>query len=649
MDRVLDENPVGRRRAELELHLEACPRCRCQWQALQAAETALRTPQAAPVPDGLLSDFRRRLAEEENLPSRPASFPPASQQDRRGWLRWIWPAGSVAAAGMAAALAVSFNLQSVFQEPPHPLSPPRVETPRGETNPAETAVRDRRYRHAGDRGKKGSDHSLLAKSGQMPTPNRKAAGSAGGGAQPSRTAAGAPNGTRAPAAKHAEKRLARPETLNFRAGHPAPGSQAQRSITARDESRTSIAGDQLERLSRSKMSPQAPLTDTPREPERGNTRLTEKPGTALARNRSAGEPLSQMAAVAEDRERSLNRFYVTPGNPTAGPAKIRAEYLDFQASRASRQDLVELGLETEALAVQAKELEVSPAVLTALQRPVEVSLRNETIQEAARQLTEAADVVLKIDPRIAGVSVNFAKPATRTPLWIVLQEVAQQNQLQILPQENQLLLKPAAQLLPKAAKTPAGAVGVFAGGFAGVSPGNPRAGAVADSKKTEEAKPKPAALPTAAPLPAPQPSAPQPTTPGPAGPAGSVRKALRPRNLNRPNPAPIREELAEKQGERDLLQPKRSSIYVGSRILDLSGARGVGVLPDRQVWPTDWGFLPERGFTIPPPETLPPSPPPRNAAKAAKGGNKANRAVPAQSPTRKPAAKKPVKKQRKAH
>lgn len=78
-------------RAELDAHLEGCPRCRQLWTQLGAAHAALRVPRPVPVPAGMLAEFHRRAAEAPRpIPVRP-----------QPWL-WIWPLASAAAGATAA-------------------------------------------------------------------------------------------------------------------------------------------------------------------------------------------------------------------------------------------------------------------------------------------------------------------------------------------------------------------------------------------------------------------------------------------------------------------------------------------------------------------------------------------------------------------
>ncbi len=641
MDRVLDDDPVGARMAELELHLQACSRCRSQWQALRAAEVALRMPQASPAPEGLLADFRRRLAEEENLPAGPASTP-APTRPRRDWLRWIWPTGSIAAAGMAAALAVNFNLQSVFQEPPRPASSLQTAIPRGQADAPVSASRgtDRRWFAAGrspqisDPARTEPDPALQAGPGNKPTRNWEFN-------NPSRTKRGpassepTPGGPDRPRMTDTRRLARKPEPLYFRQKQTAPKQPV--SPARREAEDLGVPVDErMARLSRSEMALVPPTTDSPRGKTAIGGRLNER-NRGVSPRKPATDSMSRLdATVAESEKPSLQYFYSQPSGPAEDTAPIRPDGLYAQGPRPNH---ISLGveLELEAQAVQEKELEVSPAVLTALQRPVEITFRNGTIQEAARQLTEAADVVLKVDPRVAQANVNFTGPAAQAPLWIVLQEVALQNQLQILPQDNQLILKPVERSQP-AAKARAEVTGGLRGGFAGASPASPRGSTPADPMLAK--KPAPA---TNVPPPA---VAPAPT--GPAAPAEPARKALRPYGFGRPAPGPRAESLMKKEKKGAAPLPlQQNARFMESRALDIAGAPVMGTLPDRRVWPTDWGFLPERGFAIPPPEALPPSLPPRKAEEVVEAKEAAAGAGATQSPVKTRAAK-PLKARRKS-
>lgn len=91
MDRALDSDAAARGLAsEIESHTGACAACRKEWESLQFADRALRTPKPLSAPPGMLEDFhRRRTAERQAAPRR-----------RPGW----WLSAGVATAAACAAI-----------------------------------------------------------------------------------------------------------------------------------------------------------------------------------------------------------------------------------------------------------------------------------------------------------------------------------------------------------------------------------------------------------------------------------------------------------------------------------------------------------------------------------------------------------------
>jgi len=97
MDAACDGALTGAPAAELRRHLDGCAACAAQWRLLESAEAALRVPRPVPAPEGMLADFRRRLAAEAPAP-RPSPW------------RWLWPTASLAGAGSLAALLAALRL-----------------------------------------------------------------------------------------------------------------------------------------------------------------------------------------------------------------------------------------------------------------------------------------------------------------------------------------------------------------------------------------------------------------------------------------------------------------------------------------------------------------------------------------------------------
>lgn len=213
------------------------------------------------------------------------------------------------------------------------------------------------------------------------------------------------------------------------------------------------------------------------------------------------------------------------------------------------------------------EFDVSPALLTALQRPVETEGRASTVQAAVRELSLYADIVVEVDS-IAGQRPVAMEQGER-PLWQALEAVARQGSLQVYPVDNQLVLR----------AFPA------------------RAAVMARAKRLEDA-----------PRPAP-PVAPErrlavraQAAGGARGPAGAS-KAIAPRG-----PAEGLEPPAA-------VRPSPQSLY-HLRTVDAANA----ARPDPSVWPALWGTLPERGFVPPTPEDLPPVP--RPASERSRSGGR---------------------------
>src|SRR5438094_5122258 len=103
LDQYLDGDLAAPERERLEAHVIACPSCRRELDALEAAQRALRTPEFRAAPPGMLAEFHRRVAVAQRAPaarpSRAFSFPVPIWTLRAG-------AGTVLAATAAALLLV---------------------------------------------------------------------------------------------------------------------------------------------------------------------------------------------------------------------------------------------------------------------------------------------------------------------------------------------------------------------------------------------------------------------------------------------------------------------------------------------------------------------------------------------------------------
>ncbi|MFN3648923.1 MAG: zf-HC2 domain-containing protein [Armatimonadota bacterium] len=215
----------------------------------------------------------------------------------------------------------------------------------------------------------------------------------------------------------------------------------------------------------------------------------------------------------------------------------------------------------------APEFEVSPAVLSALQRPVRVSGEMQSLQDAAERLSEAADVRLEIEgrPSVLRRQVRLSAPTDEAPLWVVLQNVAQEHSLRIYPKENQLVLRPAEETERRGGKAVARAEAVA-----------PRAPEALSQKRGPAPPPEPTRTMRAV------------TSAPPAGPAAPSSA-----------PAPFGGLAGGglggfAGGDRDHAPE--------SRLMYRRGAAYPGLAPDRSVWPSQWGLLPEQGFRLPSPE-----------------------------------------------
>lgn len=575
MDRALDEAIPGASMDELAAHLARCPGCRRQWEALRAAEAVLRVPRPVQAPDDLLADFRRRLAAEQ---------PVAPRAPARPWLSWLWPTGSLAAAGLAAALAVTFNLTGSFDAPPAPQ------------REARSMARSQ-----------GSPGSPAIPAPVVPTPTPKPADLAPETTlRPAPAAKGRPFGRKAPRSDfrsgvEGETRLSDRPSTGTRANQANKAPAAMRDLEVRlfvgPAQNTPRANDPMALAKESKgvaaEKTTSALDPSSRERSTSNYRLqAATPGSSprmAAGTRGASADARELRrdkkplpdGSPENGERLTPAAQPESGNGPAGGTATSSRYLalaDFGNTASYYfQDVDKL---------QPNELEVSPAVLTALQRPVEVTLKGKTIAGAMRQLTEAADVVLSVDPRVASVTVTVETPGTQAPLWVVLQEVAQQSNLQIIPQENRLELRPAG----KEADKPA------AGLSLGISANAPAA-------------PSPAS---------PTPRGVSPGTPPPA----SVRAGLEGVRRFRNEPErPAKALKGRSEGDRPATPSgprakKEPSDLRLTEKLPTNQATLAGAAPDRRVWPDQWGRLPEWGFLLPGPEGLP-TEAPAEARKAA--------------------------------
>jgi hypothetical protein len=280
----------------------------------------------------------------------------------------------------------------------------------------------------------------------------------------------------------------------------------------------------------------------------------------MAEARRDRERLSMKGAPVDDPARPAEPMRVAKGGaPDGGDGASRS--LDV-FGRPERDEARPGFANNLAAADQSQmlppEFEVSPALLTALQRKVVLQPAGiATVQDAVVRLTEAADVFVQVDPSVPALAISVdGAQDEKVPLWVVLETVAKQGSLQIYPAENQLVLR-----------------------FADVREER----LLAQQRGLErEAAGQPDALRPIAP---PASRAEQPRAPKPdSRPSGPVSQ--RPRVPTAAKALPMEK------------RPLTETETAGSILADKDG-EAAGRLPDRRVWPAEWGSLPERGFAQP--------------------------------------------------
>jgi Putative zinc-finger len=94
----LDGELDDRRRAQLEQHLAGCARCAAEVALQRHAFQLLAAPKTMAQPEGLLAEFKQRLAAEAPAPRRTWRSAP-----------WSWSLAGLAATAAAAALVISLH------------------------------------------------------------------------------------------------------------------------------------------------------------------------------------------------------------------------------------------------------------------------------------------------------------------------------------------------------------------------------------------------------------------------------------------------------------------------------------------------------------------------------------------------------------
>jgi hypothetical protein len=84
-------------------------------------------------------------------------------------------------------------------------------------------------------------------------------------------------------------------------------------------------------------------------------------------------------------------------------------------------------------------------LMSTLDRPVDVELRDATLRQAAEALSQASGVKVEVDRSVAG-EMRISMLARSTTLRTVLEQIARARQLMIAPAENGVILKPVPTL-----------------------------------------------------------------------------------------------------------------------------------------------------------------------------------------------------------
>src|SRR5262249_49767460 len=77
---------------------------------------------------------------------------------------------------------------------------------------------------------------------------------------------------------------------------------------------------------------------------------------------------------------------------------------------------------------------ISPVILTALRRPVELKSDPTTVQEVALELTTLYDFAVVVDPSVPSTNITLERKSG--PMWEVLQSAARPAKLRVVPGEN---------------------------------------------------------------------------------------------------------------------------------------------------------------------------------------------------------------------
>ena len=512
--------------AGLDAHLRDCAPCREQWELLYRADTALRAPRPVSAPAGLLADFRNRLEAEARTRAvrapRPWSMP------------WLWPAGSLAAAGLAAAVMIAFRpLIEPVPMAHAPTAESATEAMRGAPTADDAAV---------DAPKPGGPEVMFGASG---------ARQVGAGGEPANSLDGG------------SKVAIRPKVSNPTTQATAHGSSGLAELPALKPAETGQGVSAY------------------------GERLTQGGARGIRLESKSNRGKSVMARRGDKPEypgdNTVLRLYAKEEALEASPGAAGA-VADAASRPGNGQTVFYLAVRPISGEPGAVEREVSPALLTALQRPVSLDLGDQTVRQVVQTLSAEADVLVRLESP-AGTAdrltprqtepFNLAERQARAngemgpqtaPLWVVLQSVAQQSDLQIIPEDNHLILRSNRRMSRAQVEQNA----LLSRQRGATSKGAP-------VRRRSEPKPK---LP--------------PTFRNTQASAAALAPARNPlgRAVEPAAPAPP-----------------------GAAVLALGIALPASAVPapDRNVWSAKWGLLPQRGFAIP--EDLPDLPAPPAAVK----------------------------------
>ena len=422
MDRALDQGIGANAPPELLGHLEACARCRAEWDILLRGDAALRAPGVAPAPADLYASFQERV----RLRPRPVAF---------AWPVWIGPVGTLAAAGAAAAIVISFNLRPDVRPAGETLKdsklvPTGLPTAAGRSSVVEfgRAPADPSASKATS-GPEGVPRPVRTPPGRPDVAMRDAYSPVGPPSTPAR---------RADSAAAVEVR-ASPETTDLSAKvRPAlaPGITAAPAVGGSSPSRATGTVEGI--------GPRGELAD----------RLAGAAGSRPGGGGGAAAGLGGFGGGASMQYRPgqnpapLGQMRLAKKNPSgdAGNSQMGVEALGLrykeQLSLLNSQD----GLLDD----------VSPALVTAMSRTVTLRQSQDNLDAALRRLAEQADVPVVAPPAAASFAVMVDYESQ--PVWMALEDLARQAELTIYPVDNQLVLRE----IVRPAQGPRGAPGQVA-------------------------------------------------------------------------------------------------------------------------------------------------------------------------------------------